>query len=141
MAGSEVAGGAGGGVAVHEVMRRRCDVCGGGWMVGWLASRMSVVLGGEALSGAVGAGGRRERLRMCVVVNAYGPTEATVDCGEWRLGPGGWRTGEVVPIGRPLEIRGCLCWMTGCVRCRWGLRVSCMWPVWGWRGGIWVVRV
>src|SRR6266545_4039926 len=31
---------------------------------------------------------------------------------------------------------GCLCWMGGCARCRWGWRGSCMWRGWAW-GGVW----
>ena len=36
---------------------------------------------------------------------------------------------------------GCSCWMRGCGRCRWVWRVSCIWRVCSWRGGMSVVRI
>ena len=43
-----------------------------------------------------------ERLRVWRLFNAYGPTEATVNCVEWRLGPGEVTPVGAVPIGGPL---------------------------------------
>ncbi|WP_282689764.1 non-ribosomal peptide synthetase, partial [Streptomyces sp. CC216B] len=60
----------------------------------------TLVLGGEALRG--------EALRAwraanpdATVVNAYGPTEATVNCLEFRIEPGAGLADGAVPIGRP----------------------------------------
>ena len=72
-----------------------------------------------------------------VMINAYGPTEATVYAAisaPLTAGSG------VVPIGRRCRGRACLCWMGGCGRCRRGWSGSCMWPVPGWVMGIWAGR-
>ncbi|MGW8720896.1 amino acid adenylation domain-containing protein [Streptomyces althioticus] len=60
----------------------------------------TLVLGGEALRG--------EALRSwraahpdATVINAYGPTEATVNCLEFRIEPGTELADGAVPIGRP----------------------------------------
>ncbi|MET7732913.1 amino acid adenylation domain-containing protein [Streptomyces sp. NPDC005402] len=60
----------------------------------------TLVLGGEALRG--------EALRAwrtahpdATVINAYGPTEATVNCLEFRVEPGAELADGAVPIGRP----------------------------------------
>ncbi|MGC4900413.1 amino acid adenylation domain-containing protein, partial [Micromonospora echinospora] len=59
-----------------------------------------LVLGGEALTGAALARWR-ERHRTVTVVNAYGPTEATVNCLDHRIAPGDPAPVGAVPIGRP----------------------------------------
>ncbi|MFD5825056.1 amino acid adenylation domain-containing protein [Lentzea sp. NPDC060358] len=59
-----------------------------------------LVIGGEALTGHKLAAWR-ERHPDVVVCNAYGPTEATVNCLDFHL-PAGAPTGEgAVPVGRP----------------------------------------
>ncbi|WP_210976472.1 non-ribosomal peptide synthetase, partial [Streptomyces sp. RM72] len=60
----------------------------------------TLVIGGEALHGAVLDGWRR-RHPDAVVYNAYGPTEATVNCLDHRLEPGSRVQDGPVPIGRP----------------------------------------
>ena len=49
---------------------------------------------------------------------------------------------RVVPAIGAAGVGGgcCLCWMGGCVRCRSGWWGSCMWPVLGWRVGMWAGR-
>ena len=61
-----------------------------------------LVLGGEAL--------RTEQLDAwraahpkAAVVNAYGPTEATVNCAQYRIEPGSVLPAGPVPIGRPFD--------------------------------------
>ncbi|QZZ33062.1 amino acid adenylation domain-containing protein [Streptomyces sp. ST1015] len=60
----------------------------------------TLLVGGEALSGEL-LGRWRERHPDVVVFNAYGPSEATVTCCEWRLGPGDATPVGAVPVGRP----------------------------------------
>ncbi|WP_049575115.1 non-ribosomal peptide synthetase, partial [Streptomyces sp. SBT349] len=59
-----------------------------------------LLLGGEALFGAALAEWR-ERHPDAVVRNVYGPTEATVNCAEYRIEPGAPLPDGPVPIGRP----------------------------------------
>ncbi|MFD5086391.1 non-ribosomal peptide synthase/polyketide synthase [Kitasatospora sp. NPDC058406] len=59
-----------------------------------------LLLGGEALTGAVVADWRR-RHPDATVVNVYGPTEATVNCTQYRIAPGEPLADGAVPIGRP----------------------------------------
>ncbi|NUW05309.1 AMP-binding protein, partial [Streptomyces sp. CAI 127] len=59
-----------------------------------------LVVGGEALRGEVLEGWRR-RHPSVAVVNAYGPTEATVNCAEFWVEPGAVAPVGAVPIGRP----------------------------------------
>ncbi|WP_228772068.1 non-ribosomal peptide synthetase, partial [Actinokineospora iranica] len=59
-----------------------------------------LILGGEALHGEPLARWR-ERHPDAVVVNAYGPTEATVNCLDFRLEPGEPAPAGAVPVGRP----------------------------------------
>ncbi|MCX4692919.1 non-ribosomal peptide synthase/polyketide synthase [Streptomyces sp. NBC_01408] len=65
-----------------------------------VAPSETLVLGGEALSGEL-LGRWRERHPDVVVFNAYGPSETTVNCCEWRLEPGEETPAGTVPIGRP----------------------------------------
>jgi amino acid adenylation domain-containing protein/non-ribosomal peptide synthase protein (TIGR01720 family) len=60
----------------------------------------TLVIGGEALRGEALAAWRRDHPGVRVV-NAYGPTEATVNCAEFRLEPGVETPAGAVPIGRP----------------------------------------
>jgi amino acid adenylation domain-containing protein len=60
----------------------------------------TLVLGGEALIGEPLARWRAAHPGV-TVVNAYGPTEATVNCTDFRLEPGTPTPGGPVPIGRP----------------------------------------
>ena len=59
-----------------------------------------LVLGGEALHGHA-LRRWRERYPDAVVVNAYGPTEATVNCLDHRIEPGAEIADGPVPIGLP----------------------------------------
>ncbi|MEK8145355.1 hypothetical protein NKH18_40080 [Streptomyces sp. M10(2022)] len=52
-----------------------------------MAPSQTLLVGGESLSGEL-LGRWRERHPDVVVFNAYGPSEATVNCCEWRLEPG-----------------------------------------------------
>ncbi|WP_344318329.1 AMP-binding protein, partial [Streptomyces javensis] len=56
--------------------------------------------GGEALVGEALASWRAAHPDV-VVVNAYGPTEATVNCADYRIEPGQELASGAVPIGRP----------------------------------------
>ncbi|MFE7619211.1 amino acid adenylation domain-containing protein, partial [Streptomyces sp. NPDC057496] len=60
----------------------------------------TLVLGGEALDGRALRDWRAARPRV-TVVNAYGPTELTVNCAEHRLPPDAPLPEGPVPIGRP----------------------------------------
>ncbi|WP_329618540.1 non-ribosomal peptide synthetase [Streptomyces sp. S465] len=59
-----------------------------------------LLLGGEALVGEALAEWR-ERHPAATVWNVYGPTEATVNCTEYRIAPGDELPGGPVPMGRP----------------------------------------
>ncbi|MET7937408.1 amino acid adenylation domain-containing protein, partial [Streptomyces sp. NPDC005322] len=59
-----------------------------------------LIIGGEELHGTVLDGWRR-RHPQAVVCNAYGPTEATVNCLDHRIEPGEPTPDGPVPIGRP----------------------------------------
>ncbi|CBG67541.1 putative non-ribosomal peptide synthetase [Streptomyces scabiei 87.22] len=61
----------------------------------------NLVIGGEALDGTM-LGAWRARHPEAVVINEYGPTEATVGCVVHRLEPGDALDAGPVPIGRPL---------------------------------------
>ncbi|MCA2219601.1 AMP-binding protein, partial [Jidongwangia harbinensis] len=60
----------------------------------------TLILGGEQL---LGEAVQRWRVRHpdALVINAYGPTEATVNCMEYRIEPGAPVASGPVPIGRP----------------------------------------
>ncbi|MFJ5293925.1 amino acid adenylation domain-containing protein [Streptomyces sp. NPDC088348] len=60
----------------------------------------TLIVGGEALSGEVLDPWRR-RHPDAVVVNAYGPTEVTVNCLDHRMEPGTPTPRGPVPVGRP----------------------------------------
>ncbi|WP_406383459.1 amino acid adenylation domain-containing protein [Streptomyces sp. NBC_01618] len=59
-----------------------------------------LLLGGEAL-GSQALAGFRTRHPGTAVVNVYGPTEATVNCTQYRIEPGAEPPAGAVPIGRP----------------------------------------
>ncbi|WEO94731.1 amino acid adenylation domain-containing protein [Streptomyces sp. FXJ1.172] len=59
-----------------------------------------LLLGGEALSGEMLGQWRAEHPDVAVL-NVYGPTEATVNCAEYRIEPGTELPPGPVPIGRP----------------------------------------
>ncbi|MER7014796.1 amino acid adenylation domain-containing protein [Saccharopolyspora sp. NPDC000359] len=61
-----------------------------------------LILGGEALYGGM-LEKWRARFPDVPVRNAYGPTEATVNCAEFRLEPGEPTPSGPVPIGRPFR--------------------------------------
>ncbi|GDY48198.1 hypothetical protein SANT12839_090800 [Streptomyces antimycoticus] len=60
----------------------------------------TLITGGEALVGEALASWRAAHPDVAVV-NAYGPTEATVNCTDFRIEPGQVVAGGAVPIGRP----------------------------------------
>ncbi|WP_159064283.1 AMP-binding protein, partial [Streptomyces canus] len=60
----------------------------------------TLVTGGEALLGEALASWRAAHPGV-TVVNAYGPTEATVNCTDFRIEPGRVVASGPVPIGRP----------------------------------------
>ncbi|MFE1930389.1 non-ribosomal peptide synthase/polyketide synthase [Streptomyces sp. NPDC059474] len=60
----------------------------------------TLITGGEALVGEALASWRAAHPGV-TVVNAYGPTEATVNCTDFRIEPGQVVAGGAVPIGRP----------------------------------------
>ncbi|MER8162842.1 amino acid adenylation domain-containing protein, partial [Streptomyces sp. NPDC094472] len=60
----------------------------------------TLITGGEALVGEALASWRAVHPGVAVV-NAYGPTEATVNCTDFRIEPGQVVAGGAVPIGRP----------------------------------------
>ncbi|WP_441247485.1 non-ribosomal peptide synthetase [Kitasatospora sp. McL0602] len=59
-----------------------------------------LLLGGEALTAEAVRSWRR-RHPDATVLNVYGPTEATVNCAEYRIPPGAELPDGPVPIGRP----------------------------------------
>ncbi|WP_405825875.1 amino acid adenylation domain-containing protein [Streptomyces sp. NBC_00838] len=71
-----------------------------GALPGILAGDGTLILGGEALTGEA-LRDWREQHPAARVVNAYGPTELTVNCTEYRLPPGAELPDGPVPIGRP----------------------------------------
>ena len=60
-----------------------------------------LMLGGEALPAALLAEWRQRHPGLALV-NHYGPTEATVGCLDYTLGPGDQVPDLVVPVGRPM---------------------------------------
>ncbi|WP_275690207.1 MULTISPECIES: non-ribosomal peptide synthetase [Streptomyces] len=71
-----------------------------GELEGVVAGNGMLLVGGEALSGGA-LREWRERNPGVVVVNAYGPTELTVNCAEFLIAPGEEVPDGPVPIGRP----------------------------------------
>ncbi|MET8091481.1 amino acid adenylation domain-containing protein [Micromonospora sp. NPDC005220] len=67
-----------------------------------LSPREELIVGGEMLLGEAVEELRRHRPGFAVV-NEYGPTEATVGCVEFRIGPADPVPGGPVPIGRPMR--------------------------------------
>jgi amino acid adenylation domain-containing protein len=59
-----------------------------------------LMLGGEQLTGEAVTQWRRQHSSV-TVVNAYGPTEGTVNCAQYRIDPGTELSAGPVPIGRP----------------------------------------
>ncbi|MEU9379301.1 amino acid adenylation domain-containing protein, partial [Streptomyces sp. NPDC048255] len=59
-----------------------------------------LLLGGEALFGDMVTEWRAQH-PLATVLNVYGPTEATVNCAEFRIEPGAEVPSGPVPIGRP----------------------------------------
>ncbi|GAB2701750.1 non-ribosomal peptide synthetase [Kitasatospora kifunensis] len=59
-----------------------------------------LLLGGEALTGSAVAAWRRAHPGV-TLLNVYGPTEATVNCTQYRIPPGAELPEGPVPIGRP----------------------------------------
>jgi amino acid adenylation domain-containing protein len=74
-------------------------------LLGTLPDRASdardLIIGGEALDGSALAAWR-EKHPKAVVINEYGPTEATVGCVVFRLAPDDGLAAGPVPIGRPI---------------------------------------
>ncbi|WP_143664778.1 AMP-binding protein, partial [Streptomyces sp. NRRL B-24572] len=60
----------------------------------------TLILGGEALRGEAVRAWRAAH-PAATVINAYGPTEATVNCMEFRVAPGAELPDGPVPVGRP----------------------------------------
>uniref|UniRef100_UPI0005BE82D0 AMP-binding protein n=1 Tax=Streptomyces olivaceus TaxID=47716 RepID=UPI0005BE82D0 len=60
----------------------------------------TLITGGEALLGEALATWRTTHPDV-TVINAYGPTEATVNCTDFRIEPGDVMGSGPVPIGRP----------------------------------------
>ncbi|MFJ2774002.1 non-ribosomal peptide synthase/polyketide synthase [Streptomyces sp. NPDC087300] len=60
----------------------------------------TLIIGGEQLTGEALAAWR-ERHPSVRVINAYGPTESTVNCAQFEIEPGQQVAGGPVPIGRP----------------------------------------
>ena len=89
---------------------------------GGLGSLRVIFAAGEALPG-VGGGRVLSVLPSVEVHNLYGPTEFTVHA--TAAGPLDG-VGVVVRWVLRCGIRRCWCWIRGCVRCRWVLRVSCI---------------
>jgi amino acid adenylation domain-containing protein len=59
-----------------------------------------LMLGGEALSGEM-IESLRQRHPGTIVINSYGITETTVNCAEYRIGPGAAVAPGAIPIGQP----------------------------------------
>ena len=70
--------------------------------LGLRAGAGDLVAGGEQLTGEL-LSGWRGRNPAVTVTNEYGPTEATVGCAGYRVGPGDDLAAGVVPIGRPVR--------------------------------------
>jgi amino acid adenylation domain-containing protein len=71
-------------------------------LTGAFSPSQELLLGGEALTGEA-LRPWREQHPGVTVCNVYGPTEATVNCTEYRISPGDECPPGLVPIGRPLD--------------------------------------
>ncbi|MGW7488583.1 amino acid adenylation domain-containing protein [Streptomyces sp. NPDC054786] len=67
----------------------------------WLSPTKDLVIGGEQLTGEA-LRAWRDGNAHATAVNEYGPTEATVGCMEYRIGPDDTITPGAVPVGRPV---------------------------------------
>ncbi|MES9525481.1 amino acid adenylation domain-containing protein [Streptomyces capoamus] len=67
----------------------------------WLSPTRDLVIGGEQLTGEA-LGAWRVENTHATAVNEYGPTEATVGCMEYRIGPADTVAPGAVPVGRPV---------------------------------------
>jgi amino acid adenylation domain-containing protein len=65
-----------------------------------LSPEIDLLIGGEALHGTT-VEEWRQRHPDATVYNVYGPTEATVNCAEYRIEPGAHVGAGPIPIGRP----------------------------------------
>ncbi|MBP5911919.1 amino acid adenylation domain-containing protein [Streptomyces sp. LBUM 1486] len=92
----------------------------------------NLVIGGEALDGTM-LGAWRARHPEAVVINEYGPTEATVGCVVHRLEPGDALDAGPVPIGRPSATHGCTCWTSISSPSPTGCGASCISRAPDWR--------
>ena len=100
----------------------------------------TVVFGGEALSHNVSGRGWSGHPGLPRLVNMYGTTETTVHASVREIVAADARQHGQPDRGAVGRILAFLCWMAGCVRCRWGWSVSCMWPVAAWPMGMWAGR-
>ena len=95
-----------------------------------------VIVGGETIPPESIELWQRTSLRMARLLNAYGPTEATVTATTFEVtATAGTPTGRI-PIGRPLAGRRAYVLDAGLEPAPIGVAVSCMWLVRGWRGAI-----
>ncbi len=97
----------------------------------------ALMVGGEAVPAAL-LREWHQRHPGLGLVNQYGPTEATVGCLDYPMGPCD-TVPDPVPAGR-CGIPGCSCWMSGWGWCRRGWRGNCTWRAGNWRVGTWAGR-
>lgn len=96
----------------------------------------TLIVGGEALSGEV-LDLRRRRHPDAVVVNAYGPTEVTVNCLDHRMEPGTPTPRGLCRSDAPTGTPGCTCSMPGCAPYHRAYPANCTWRGPMWRAAIW----
>ena len=100
----------------------------------------TVVFGGEALEPQRLGPWLDNHSGLPRLINMYGITETTVHASLREIVDADVGQRGEPDRGAVGRIWGSLCWMGGCVRCRSGWSGSCMWPVAGWRMGMWVGR-